>query len=537
MRDATIAALLRRNAHLYADRVALECDARTVTHAELLQDAIRTGDVFAKAGARPGDRVAIIARNSIEMVQVLCACELLGFIAVPLNHRLADVELVRIIGDCTPAVLVADVEFANAVRAIKAMLPPQVPVFTMVQQAGDPLSQHVRDLGQSLDAAVTRASGRAPAHGPVPSDPAYIIYTSGSTGQPKGVVLTHAGLVEGGRLLASPAGVRPDSVQIVVMPLFHVGATAQRMGYVVQGGGMRLHGRFEAERIAEEIAAGGVTDVHLAPTMLRSVLDVMDRGPVALGALESVKYASSPIPDDTLGRALRIFGSKLIQYYALTEAGGIATALHKYVHAEGARAMNARLRSAGQAHVGCEIQIRRPDGSLCRPGSDGEIGETGEIWLRTSSLMSGYWNNPTLTELTLVDGWLRTGDVGRLDEQGFLYIVDRMKDMIVSGGENIYSSEVERALEAHPAVLEAAVIGIPDDRWGEAVHACVVLRPGVESPGSQALIDFCKSQIASYKKPRSIDFMPALPRLQHVQKIDKPTLRKPFWKDKQRAVQ
>jgi long-chain acyl-CoA synthetase len=189
-----------------------------------------------------------------------------------------------------------------------------------------------------------------------------------------------------------------------------------------------------------------------------------------------------------------------------------------------------RLRSAGQAHLGCDLQLRDSDGRACAPG------EGGEIWLRSAAVMSGYWNNPQLSGATLVDGWLRTGDAARFDEENYLYILDRLKDMIVSGGENIYSSEVERALEAHPNVLEAAVIGVPDPHWGEAVHAFVVLRPGSPSLSQADLIDFCKQRLASYKKPRAIEFLPEMPRLQHVQKIDKNTLRKPFWAERQRAV-
>jgi acyl-CoA synthetase (AMP-forming)/AMP-acid ligase II len=522
VREANLSSLLRRNAALYAHRAALECDGRVLTHAELLRSAARAGNAFAQGGARAGDRIAVIARNSIEMLEALCACELFGFVAVPLNHRLAEVELAGIVRDCSPQVLVADEEFASAMRALREVLDPAALVLMIGSGSADALA---------FEAVTAKVSDALPEGRPGAGDPAYIIYTSGSTGRPKGVILSHGGLIEGGRLLASPAGVRPDSTQIVVMPLFHVGATAQRMGYVVHGGKMVLHGRFDAERIVAEIGAGGVTDLHLAPTMLRSVLDAMEGRAPDLGALESVKYASSPIPEDTLGRAMRVFGPKLLQYYALTEAGGIGSVLHKYVHAEAAAgAGTGRLRSAGQSHLGCDIQIRRADGSVC------DADEEGEIWLRSESVMSGYWNNAALTAEALVGGWLRTGDVGRLDAEQFLFIMDRLKDMIVSGGENIYSSEVERALEAHPSVLEAAVIGIPDERWGEAVHACVVLRPGAPTLAADELIDFCKARIASYKKPKSVDFLDALPRLQHVQKIDKPSLRRPFWGSHQRAV-
>lgn len=522
MKHATLHALLHRNAKLYTHRTALVCEDRISTHGELLCSAIQAANVFFSCGARRGDRVAILSRNSIEMVHALCACEVAGFIAVPLNHRLADAELAAIFHDCSPALLVCDEEFAATARNIQAQTGLPLPILSITGSAAD---------GDSLQARMRDASSMLEAAPPAPGDAAYIIYTSGSTGKPKGVILGHAGLVEGGRLLASPAGVRPDSVQIAVMPLFHVGATAQRMGYLVHGATLVLHGRFDAERIVDELASGHITDIHLAPTMLRSVLDAIGDRPLDFSRLESVKYASSPVPEDTLARALRHFGTKLLQYYALTEAGGIASVLHKFVHVEAMQGHRAeRLRSAGQPHLGCDIQLRHPDGRPCAPT------EEGEIWLRSDAVMLGYWNNPGLTAQTVVDGWLRTGDAARCDGEGYIYIMDRLKDMIVSGGENIYSSEVERTLEAHPDVLEAAVIGVPDPQWGESVKAYVVLRPGAADLSEGVLIDFCKQRMASYKKPRTIEFLDSLPRLQHVQKIDKVSLRKPHWGEQRRAV-
>jgi acyl-CoA synthetase (AMP-forming)/AMP-acid ligase II len=341
---------------------------------------------------------------------------------------------------------------------------------------------------------------------PLSQDIAFIIYTSGSTGRPKGVMLSQGGLVETGRILAETACVRPDSTQLVIMPLFHVGALGHRMAYLVAGGCMAMHLRFDA-------------------------VDVLDQAPYALPSLEVIKYASSPIPAATLARAMQRFDRHLIQYYGLTEAGAIGAVLHKYVHAEAAQGIHPeRVRAAGQPHLGCDMQIRASDGRVCDPG------EIGEIWLRSRAMMAGYWNDPQRTAEVIVGGWLRTGDAAKFDADGFLYIIDRLKDMIVSGGENIYSAEVERALETHPAVLETAVIGVPDEKWGEAVHACVVLRSGFDAPSAEALIEHCRTLIAGYKKPRSIEFMASLPRLQHVQKIDKQSLRSKWWGTLQRRV-
>lgn len=524
MRNANLSAMLRRNAVLYARRVVLESDGRTVTHAALLRAAARAGNTFTALGVRPGDRIAILARNSIQMVEAQCACELNGFIAVPLNHRLAQPELEAIVKDCTPRVLVADDEFSVTARYLCKV--PEGGISLLTIGGTDQI-----DPTASYESVTGSAKDSLPDHMPGPSDTAYIIYTSGSTGRPKGVMHSHAGLIESGRLLGAPAGVRPDSTQVVIMPLFHVGAIAHRMAYVVHGGKMILHRSFDPERVVQELASGRATDIHLAPSMLRSLLDSINDESIDLSAVESVKYASSPIPDVTLRRAMGVFGDKLLQYYALTEAGGIGSVLHKFVHAEASKGIGMdRLRSAGQAHLGCEIQIMDEDGKPCSPGKEGEI------WLRSDAVMTGYWNNAELTATTLVGGWLRTGDVGRLDDEHFLYIMDRKRDMIVSGGENIYSSEVERVIESHPSVREAAVIGIPDAQWGEAVHACVVLRSGAPQISAEDLVEYCKAHIASYKKPKSVQFLEQLPRLRHVQKIDKSALRKPFWEQHQRSV-
>lgn len=518
----TINALLIRNAGLYPDRIAVEGDGEKLTHRGLLKRSAKVANALLELGCEPGHRVAIISRNSIAMMEILCACELFGFIAVPINHRLATAEVGKILQDCTPTLLIGEVFFKDMLNKLKDDIPKSNAVWLLGDSDTDlpGIKPHVELAADTL--TPTPPSSESIAH---------IIYTSGSTGRPKGVMLNQGGLVESGRLLALPAGVRPDSTQLVIMPLFHVGALAQRMGYVVGGGRLILQSKFDANTVVDTLMGGEITDIHLAPTMLRSVLDVLDQRPVSLDAVETIKYASSPIPSETLTRAMRYFGPRLIQYYALTEAGAIATVLHKFAHADASRGVNLELmRSAGQPHLGCEIEIRRPNRSVC------EVGEDGEIWLRSNAMMSGYWNDPERTQEALENGWLRTGDIGRFNGAQYLFIMDRAKDMIVSGGENIYSAEIERALETHPAVLEAAVIGIPDVKWGESVHAFVVLKPDGPNLTQNELIEYCKSQIASFKKPRSIDFLKMMPRLQHVQKIDKQSLRAPFWANQKKGV-
>jgi acyl-CoA synthetase (AMP-forming)/AMP-acid ligase II len=268
--------------------------------------------------------------------------------------------------------------------------------------------------------------------------------------------------------------------------------------------------------------------MHLAPIMIQRMLEVPGRESLDLRTLQCVHYASAPMPVPLLRRAIAAFGSVFHQVYGMTECLG-GTTLKAHDHKlEGDVHEVARLASAGQPYSGTQLRIVRMDGSEADPG------EIGEILIRSPATMKGYWNNTAATIETLRDGWMHTKDLGRLDEQGFLYVVDRMKDMIISGGENIYSWEVEEALRHHPAVAEAAVIAVPDPQWGEAVKACVVLREGART-GADELIAHCRSRIASYKKPRSVEFVTALPRLFNG-KIDKKALRAPYWKQQDRQV-
>ena len=292
MIDPHLHAMLCRNAALYPNRPALEFEGQVVTHLALLQEAARIAQAYGRAGAQRGDRIAILSRNTVDMVMALSACELSGRIAVPLNHRLATPELSLIARDCTPRLLLVDAEFIDVGRAMIEQVHHEMALWVM----GDMVDQvpHLSHLAQGLDAALPEP--------PQAHDTACIIYTSGSTGRPKGVMLSHQGMVESGRVLAAPAVVRPDSRQLVIMPLFHVGAAAHRMAYVVHGCTMILHRKFEAAQVLAELSTGLITDIHLAPTMLRSLLDEIQDRSITFDRLECVKYASSPIPEDTLAR-------------------------------------------------------------------------------------------------------------------------------------------------------------------------------------------------------------------------------------------
>jgi acyl-CoA synthetase (AMP-forming)/AMP-acid ligase II len=360
------------------------------------------------------------------------------------------------------------------------------------------------------------------------SDIAYLIYTSGTTGRPKGVMLSHAAIVQSARCISHEGGARTDDVMLIVMPLFHIGGRIEQLSFSILGATIVLHSSFDPAAILHSIETSRVTSAHLAPIMVQRLLEHPALAAIDKSRMRSIHYASAPMPVPTLRRAMAAFGPILTQIYGMTECI-VASLLTPSQHRlEGSNDETRRLASAGQAFLGCTIRVVRPD------GSDAATGEIGEILVRGPGMMSGYWNNTTATMVALRDGWMHTGDLGYFDADAFIFVVDRKKDMIISGGENIYSWEVEEALRAHPSVAEAAVIGVPDTEWGESVKAFVVQRAGTNG-SAEELISHCRTLIASYKKPRSVEFVDALPRLFNG-KIDKKALRAPFWAGEGRHV-
>ena len=316
---------------------------------------------------------------------------------------------------------------------------------------------------------------------------------------------------------------------LIVMPFYHIGGPTELLTYMVAGATIVLHRQFDANAILSSIAQQRVTSAHLAPTMITMMLDVQEVTPYDLSSLHTVCYASAPMSVALSIRARKVFGPIFMQIYGMTEAG-LGTTLLKHQHMpEGSAKERGRLASAGQPYLGTDLRIMNDDGSECKTG------EVGEVCLRSKSVMQGYWRKPDATAQALRDGLLHTGDMGYLDDDNFLFIVDRKKDMIISGGENIYSREVEEALLMHPAVAEVAVIGVPDPKWGESVLAAVVLRSGLEA--DQVTLDaHCKELIAGYKRPRFYQFLDAMPRVPSTNKIDKRALRAPHWQNQTRMV-
>jgi acyl-CoA synthetase (AMP-forming)/AMP-acid ligase II len=510
--------LIKRNAALHGDRPGLVFEGLRYTHRQFAHRVYRAANALLDRGIRPQERVAMLSRNRSEILETFGAGEVAGFISVNINQRLSIPEVEDICLDAQPAALLYEPEFAEAAEAMRAKVPSLRLFMRFGNNAGP----------ESYEAALAAASDAEPTVRASSEDIAYLIYTSGTTGKPKGVMYNHGAMLEAARTLSHESGALEPVTALIVMPLFHVGARIESFGFLYLGGTIVLHRVFDAVTVLETIQRERITAMHLAPIMIQRMLEVPNRESFDLRTLQCVHYASAPMPVPLLRRAIAAFGPVFHQVYGMTECLG-GTTLKAHDHKlEGDEREVARLASAGQPYSGTELRIVRMD------GSDADRDEIGEILIKSLATMKGYWNNTAATIETLRDGWMHTQDLGRLDGDGFLYVVDRKKDMIISGGENIYSWEVEEALRHHPAVAEVAVIAVPDPEWGEAVKACVVLREGM-CAGQDELIAHCRSRIASYKKPRSVEFVAALPRLFNG-KIDKKALRTPYWNRQERQV-
>jgi acyl-CoA synthetase (AMP-forming)/AMP-acid ligase II len=480
----SLAALAARNARLYPDKPAFVMGERTVTFAEHHDRARRLVAGLAARGIGPGTRLAILARNSLEYLDVYAAVETGGLVAAPLNFRLGAGELAGVLEGIDPHAVFAQAAFAEAIDDV-APTALRVALDGPAPPGWEPLD------------ALLATEPAAPA-APGEDDVCYLMSTSGTSGRPRAAMLTRRGQWLDALALALEMRLEPADRHLATMPLFHVGGRAIVLAHTLRGCTVHVHDGFDAGAVAGEIERHRITTTQVVPTMLAWLLD--DRlARRDLSSLRLIWYASAPMPSELLRRALERFGPILIQGYGQTESGPLATTLSPAEHELGSE----RLASAGRAVPGVDVRI------VDERGAELPAGETGEIAIRSPFAMTGYWRAPELTAETLVDGWLRTGDMGRMDERSYVYVVDRKKDMIITGGENVYPREVEETLHGHPTVREAAVIGLPDDVWGEAVHAVVV--PAAETTAEE-LIAFCRERLAHYKCPRTVELREALPR-------------------------
>ncbi len=468
------------------------------------------------AGVGPGERVAILALNGSRYLETLFAVAWTGAAVVPLNVRLAAAEMCFVLGDADPCLLLLDDAFLPFAETLSAGGRWKlVYIGNEVAPAG---ALDVRDL----------IGGHAPIPDAdlAPERMAGLFYTGGTTGRAKGVMLSHANLLANAANLLTVHDFRSRSVFLHAAPMFHLADLASTFALSLMGGSHAFLPRFTPEAFIAAVDRHGVTDTTLVPTMIAALVEHLERAPQPLASLERVLFGGAPMAEALLARArVALPGVKFVQGYGQTEASPLLTVMPWPDLAT----MPARAGSAGRALPLVDLRVVDAD------DRDAAVGTIGEIVARGPNVMSGYWNRPEETAATLRGGWLRTGDAGFLDADGYLFLVDRVKDMIVSGGENVYSVEVENCLVAHPAVLSCAVFGIPDERWGEAVHAVVVPRPGTTAD-AEDLREFCRARIAAYKVPRRIEFRDTPLPLSGAGKILKAELRAPFWAGRARQV-
>ena len=476
--------------------------------------ALRTLDV------QPGDRVGILSLNSDWYLEYYMASYWAGAAVNPINIRWSAAEIAYSLDDCETHILLVDDTFAPLIPEIKKL---SSALKTLIHLGDGAAPQGML----SYEALVAEA---APVEDAMRSgnDLAGVFYTGGTTGSPKGVMLSHGNLYTNSILGVAEGTVRRGSIGLHAAPMFHLADGAFMNGLFAAGCCHVMLPRFDPIGVLQAIAAHGVTDMLLVPTMIQMLVDHPDIHQYDLSSLQQMLYGASPISEGLLDRAMKaIPHAGFIQAYGMTELSPVATILKPEMHREKGRAKGWH-RSAGRATVCTEVRI------VDTEGNELPRGEVGEVVVRGPGVMLGYWNKPAETAAAIRNGWMHTGDGGRMDEDGYVFVVDRIKDMIVTGGENVYSIEVESVIATHPAVAACAVIGTPHEHWGEQVHVFIVRKPG-QVLEAEELIDFCKARIASYKCPREVSFVETMP-LSGAGKILKTTLRAPFWAHQERKV-
>jgi long-chain acyl-CoA synthetase len=500
--------LLERAASERPDRLAVVGDGVRYDYRTLAERVDRLAAGLQAIGVRRDDRVAILDKNGPRYLELYFALPRIGAVAVPLNYRLALPELAYIVGDSTAATLLYGAEYA-----------PHLPA---LREAG------IVSCLPIEDDAVLAPRGTPPTPVERSSDDVFLqMYTSGTTGRPKGAMLTHANMIANTLTALAERDYGPDDTYLHVAPLYHCADLELYYGMSWAMAGNVVLREFRPEAVLEIIERERVTIAFLVPAMINFLLEHPDLEKRDLSSLRLIVYGGSAIPEERLRTALARLPCRFTQGYGLTETSPILCVLPPGDHVlEGPHVR--RIQSCGRPATGVEVRIVDDEDRECA------VEVVGEIVARGKNIMKGYWKNPEATARALRGGWFHTGDMGFRDADGYIYIVDRKHDMIVTGGENVYPREIEEVLYRHPAVLEAAVIGVPSERWGEAVKAVVVLREG-KTASEQELIEHVRENLAHYKAPSSVDFVGALPR-NPSGKVLKTVLRERFWQGHSRRV-
>jgi long-chain acyl-CoA synthetase len=501
------------------DHPALVLGDRRQSWAELYERCKRVAAGLAAAGVGSQDRVAFLDKNGMEHFEVFFGASLLNAVCVDVNWRLAAPEVEYIVNDSQAKVLVVGPDFVPILDAIASNLTNVSRILVIGGHA--PFEDY--------DSWVAQHPAEDPGVGSGLDDVAFQLYSSGTTGRPKGVMLTNANFFSLLPMAKDIWELTPESVNLVAMPLFHIGGGGWAVAGMYNGCTSVIVRDLDPAGLVQMIGEERITHAFLVPAVLQFMLMVPGVDEADYSSLEVFVYGASPISEAVLARCVKNFGCKFWQAYGLTETTGAVVNLPPEDHDPDGPNKH-RLRSCGIAGPGVELRIVDTDTLEEMP-----TGEVGEIWIRSPQVMKGYWNLPEETAKAITaDGWFRSGDAGYLDEDGYLFIHDRVKDMIVSGGENVYPAEVENVLMAHPGIADVAVIGVPDEKWGETAKAMVVKAAGSDVT-EQEIIDFARERLARFKCPTSVDWVDALPR-NPSGKILKKDLRAPYWEGRTRNV-
>ena len=517
--------LISRNLIINPGKTAVFFEGKKFTYREFNTRVNCITNALLDMGIKKGDRVSIITQNCNQSMEMYFAAAKGGMIICPVDFRLREREMSHVINHVAANTVIFGEEYTGIINSIQ----PQLKTIRNYICIGSANGEHKKNIYDYEDLIVS-SSSEEPDVAVSDDDLFAILFTSGTTGLPKGVMLTHKNLLSISTNMVISLGIKPDDKNIVITPLFHGAAIWPMLTHFYMGATTGTMRTFDVKRLLELIQKEKITNFNSVPTIILRLLNYPHLKEYDLSSLRWVVYGGAPMPVELTHRALDIFGDLLLftQIYGQTESFVAALLPQEDHYISDSEVKKRRLGSCGRQIINTEARVVSEDGNDVSPG------QIGEIITRSDCVMKGYWKMPEETSKVIKNGWLYTGDLATVDDEGYIYILDRRKDMIISGGENIYSREVEEVIYTHPAVFECAVIGVPDDEWGESVKAIVALKEG-EKISEHEIIDHCKTNLASFKKPKSVEFVESLPKTTSG-KITKAKLRDKFWTGYDRKV-
>jgi acyl-CoA synthetase (AMP-forming)/AMP-acid ligase II len=501
------------------DVVFAQFEGAAVTYGAARTRSLELAAGLSELGLAPGARIATLAQNSANLILLFLAASRAGLVVVPLNYRLSSNEITGILEDADVSAVFADARYCAAVEEWARGRGVPCVTITGAQGGWTPLS------------AVTATYDEHAAVGEInPSAVIFQMYTSGTTGKPKGALVTHRNIVTtiAQSMFVPPHKLNAGEATLVVLPLFHIAAISTALTAVACAATLVIQAQVDPPAILDSLERDQIVTASFVPAVIQFLISMPGIEHRRFERLRAIGYGASPIAEPVLRRALEVFDCDFYQGYGMTELAGSCSILSEADHRRALRDRPDLLLSAGKAIPGCEMKVVRPD------GAQAAVGEVGEILVRGEQVMAGYWRRPEANAETLRGGWMHTGDAGFIDAEGYFFIRDRLKDMIVSGAENIYPAEIEAVLHAHPHVADVSVIGIPDDKWGETVMAVIVAKAGA-APDERDLDAFCRGRLGGFKVPRKYKFVDTLPR-NPSGKVLKRELRAEFWQGRERHV-